>query len=115
MPRGPGRWRRALSDAAFLYLLPLLVGLLPWSTGFALLKRVARSEAVFPDVVAAAWRHAARLLPALDREHFCQRHRLLLLVDRCDSLLCLVRGKAWWRQRWRSRAIRSSACNRDCC
>lgn len=86
-----------LSDALFLYLLPLLVGLLPWRIGFALLKRVARMPLVFADVVTAAWSQAERTLPALDRQHFSQRYRLLLLVDRCDSLLCLMRSARWWQ------------------
>ncbi len=91
------RWRRMLSDAVFLYLLPLLVGVLPWRVGFAMLKRVAHMPSVFADVVAAAWHQAEYTLPALDREHFCQRYRLLLLVDRCDSMLCLMRSGRWWR------------------
>lgn len=92
-----GRWRRMLSDAVFLYLLPLLVGVLPWRVGFAMLKRVARMPSVFADVVAAAWHQAEHTLPALDRERFCRRYRLLLLVDRCDSFLCLMRSNRWWR------------------
>lgn len=91
------RWRRMFSDAVFLYLLPLLVGVLPWRIGFALLKRVARMPSVFADVVAAAWHQAEQVLPELDRAHFCQRYRLLLLVDRCDSLLCLLRSNRWWQ------------------
>lgn len=86
------------SDALFLYLLPLLVGLLPWRIGFALLKRVARMPSVFADVVTAAWQQAGRTLPALDRQHFSRRYRLLLLVDRCDSLLCLMRSTGWWQR-----------------
>lgn len=90
------RWRRTFSDALFLYLLPALVGVLPWPAGFALLRRVARMPAVFADVVQVAWQQASHTLPALDRDHFCQRYRLLMLVDRCDSVLCLMRSRRWW-------------------
>ena len=94
----PSRVRHVLSDAVFLFALPMLVGVLPWRAGFALLRWVARRELGFGDVVAAAWREASRILPALDRAHFCQRYRLLLLVDRCDSVLCLLRSRRWWQR-----------------
>lgn len=82
----------------FLFGLPALVCLLPWPLGFALLKRVARMPSVFADVVEGAWAQASQTLPALDRSHFCRRHRLLLLIDRCDSSLCLLRSHRWWRR-----------------
>ena len=86
-----------LSDALLLYLLPLLVGLLPWRIGFGLLKRVARRPSVFQLIVQTAWQQASQRLPALDKATFCRRYRLLLLVDRCDTLLCLMRSARWWR------------------
>lgn len=94
----PPRWRRTISDATFLYLLPLLIAVLPWRAGFAVLRRISRSPRVFADVVEAAWKEASRSLPALDRERFCQRHRLLLLVDRCDTALCTFRSSRWWQR-----------------
>ena len=94
---GENRWQRMLSDVLLLYVLPLLVGLLPWRVGFALLKRVARRPSLFQPVVQAAWLHAGHRLPALDEATFCHRYRLLLLVDRCDTMLCLLRSARWWR------------------
>ncbi len=93
-----GRWRRLFSDSVFLFLLPLLISALPWRVGFALLRWLAKLGVGFGDVVQAAWVEASRTLPALDRNHFCSRFRLLLLVDRCDSLLCLLRSRRWWHK-----------------
>ncbi len=94
---GENRWQRMLSDVLLLYVLPLLVGLLPWRAGFALLKRVARRPSILRPIVQAAWQHAGHRLPALDEATFCHRYRLLLLVDRCDTMLCLLRSARWWR------------------
>ncbi len=93
------RWRRTLSDAVFLYLLPVTIGLLPWRWGFALLRCLANSELGFGDVVEASWRQAKAGFPQLERARFCHDYRLLLLVDRCDAVLCLLRGARWWLRR----------------
>ncbi|HET6631440.1 MAG TPA: hypothetical protein VFG73_01870 [Rhodanobacteraceae bacterium] len=93
-----GALRRNLSDAAFLFLVPAVVALLPWSWGFALLRRLARSPSLFADVVASNLAQARRRLPALDAAAFAHQCRLLLLVDRCDSALALLRGERWWRR-----------------
>lgn len=99
MSAGPGKLRRNLSDAALLYALPLLVGLLPWRAGLALLRAIAARTHFFADVVEAAWAQATRTLPGLERTEFCRAQRLLLLVDRCDAMLCLLRSRRWWARR----------------
>lgn len=93
-----GALRRSLSDAAFLFVLPVAAALLPWSWGFALLQRVARSPRVFADVVDAAWRQANTCPPDLDAAAFKERQRLYMLLDRCDSYLTVLHGEAWWQR-----------------
>lgn len=93
-----GAWRRSLSDATFLLLLPVTVALLPWRWGFALLRRVARSPRVFTDVVDAAWQQARTCVAGMDVGQFKQRQRLYLLLDRCDSYLTVLHGHAWWQR-----------------
>lgn len=93
-----GRWRRNLSDATWLFAVPLAAALLPWRLGFALLRRVADAGHGFGATVEAAWQQAQALCPALDETRFRRELRLLLLVDRCDSYLVLLRGRRWWRQ-----------------
>lgn len=93
------RVRRAAADLLFLFVLPGLVALLPWSIGFAVLKRCARVDPLYRSSVAPAWAVAQRHLPALDERAWKQRHRLLRLVEQVDSYLTLLRSRHWWRRR----------------
>lgn len=92
------RWRRNLSDATWLFALPLTAAVLPWRWGFALLRWVARRGHGYRAVVDAAWREARAWQPTLDETRFRHDLRLLLLVDRCDSYLTLLHGARWWRR-----------------
>jgi hypothetical protein len=93
-----GRLRRAAADMFTLYLLPGFVALLPWSWGFALLKRCARSERLFRDAVEPAWAAAREHCSDCDEKLWKYRFRLLRLVDHADVYLTLLRGERW-RQR----------------
>lgn len=91
--------RRALADLGTLYLLPGAVALLPWPIGFALLRRIARSESLYRLTVEPAWDAARSHFPDLDEREFKFRFRLLRLVDHADVYLTLLRGRRW-RQRY---------------
>lgn len=93
-----GRWRRNLSDATWLFALPLVTALMPWRLGFALLRRVAAAGHGYGDAVEAAWQQARTHCPGQDETSFRRDLRLLLLLDRCDSCLVLSRGPRWWRR-----------------
>lgn len=96
----PGsRPRRFASDLGLLYLLPILVALLPWRAGFALLRRLARSERLLAPYVAAAWTAARDAGVATDAVAFARACRLVFLVERCDAFLCPLHGERWWLRR----------------
>ena len=92
------RLRRAGSDTLTLFALPACVALLPWRWGFALLKRIARSERLYREAVEPAWAAARTYCPDADETTWKFRFRLLRLVDHADVYLTLLRGKRW-RQR----------------
>ncbi len=92
------RIRRGSSDALTLFLLPAFVAILPWRWGFALLKRVARSEKLYREAVEPAWAAARPHCANSDEYIWKTRFRLLRLVDHADVYLTLLRGKRW-RQR----------------
>ena len=94
----PGRLRHAVGDMFALYLLPGFVALLPWPLGFALLKRIARSERLYRDAVEPAWQAACALDPGSDAKEWKYRFRLLRLVDHADVYLTLLRGRGWRRR-----------------
>lgn len=89
---------RAASDALTLYLLPAFVALLPWRWGFAILKRVARSERLYRESVDPAWAAARTHCPNSDERVWKTHFRLLRLVDHADVYLTLLRGKRWRRR-----------------
>lgn len=92
------RLRRAGADALILFVLPACVAVLPWRWGFALLKRIARSERLYRETVEPAWAAARAYAPMADEAMWKFRFRLLRLVDHADVYLTLLRGKRW-RQR----------------
>lgn len=92
-----GLHRRKGADAFNLFLLPCLLALLPWRLTFALLRRMAGVRAWQGAEVARAWSVARTHLPDLDEADFCQRLRLLQLVERVDTWLSLLRSARWWR------------------
>lgn len=94
----PGRLRHAAGDLFALYLLPGFVALLPWPLGFALLKRIARSERLYRDAVEPAWQAACAYDPGSDAKQWKYRFRLLRLVDHADVYLTLLRGRGWRRR-----------------
>jgi len=98
-----GRGDRFAADALGLYLLPGLAALLPWSLGFALLKRCARNERLYREAAEPAWAAARGHCPGSDEKLWKYRFRLLRLVDHADVYLTLLRGR-----RWRARHIVAS-------
>jgi hypothetical protein len=92
-----------VSAAATHWKWPLLAASLPWPSAFALLSRVARSDAVTFDAEAAAWAQAARLgatrLPEaggeVDEATWRRAWRLVQLVDHADLFLARTRGDRW--------------------
>ncbi|MDR3387206.1 MAG: hypothetical protein P4L92_09155 [Rudaea sp.] len=95
-----GRIDRFTTDALGLYLLPALAALLPWSLGFAWLRRCARSERLYREAADPAWVAARVHFPGSDEKSWKYRFRLLRLVDHADVYLTLLRGR-----RWRARNI----------
>ncbi|MGA9334182.1 MAG: hypothetical protein WBV39_07890 [Rudaea sp.] len=92
------RIRRGSADALTLFLLPAFVSLLPWRWGFAILKRVSRSERLYREAVEPAWAAAQPHCPDSDATQWKSRFRLLRLVDHADVYLTLLRGKRWRRR-----------------
>ncbi|MEO7199000.1 MAG: hypothetical protein ABIY56_02160, partial [Dokdonella sp.] len=92
-----GEYRRKGADAFGLFLLPCLLALLPWRLAFLLLHRVAAVRAWQGAEVARAWSVARQHLPHVEEADFCQRLRLLQLVERVDTWLSLLRSARWWR------------------
>lgn len=93
-----GRVRRTAADAFILFLLPGFAALLPWSLGFALLKRCARSPRLYREATEPAWAAAREHCPGSDEKKWKYHYRLLRLVDHVDSYLTLLRGERWWRR-----------------
>jgi hypothetical protein len=90
--------RRNGSDAINLFVVPLAISLLPWSLGFALLKRMARSDRGLSGVVEPAWQAARIHFHDIPEEEWKWRFRLLRLVERVDTWLILLRSTRWWRR-----------------
>lgn len=89
------RLRNATADALMLFIVPCLVALLPWRLGFAVLKRLARSERLYRLSVEPAWNAARAHCPGADEREWKYRFRLLRLVDHVDVYLTLLRGVCW--------------------
>jgi hypothetical protein len=89
------RLRNAAADALMLFVVPCFVALLPWRIGFALLKRLARSERLYRLSVEPAWNAARAHCPGADEREWKHRFRLLRLVDHVDVYLTLLRGVRW--------------------
>ncbi len=98
-----GRADRFAADALGLYLLPGFTALLPWSLGFAWLRRCARSDRLYREATEPAWAAARMHCPDCDEKLWKYHFRLLRLVDHADVYLTLLRGK-----RWRARHIVAS-------
>lgn len=92
------RSARFAADALGLYLLPGIAALLPWSLGFALLKRCAHSQRLYREAAEPAWAAARAHCPGSDEDLWKYRFRLLRLVDHADVYLTLLRGKRWHSQ-----------------
>ncbi len=92
-----------MSVAATHWGWPLLAAALPWPAAFALLSRVARSDAAIFDAEAAAWAQAAALggarLPEssadADETTWRRAWRLVQLVDHADLFLARTRSDRW--------------------
>jgi hypothetical protein len=93
-----GRWRRNAHDAWRLFLFPLGIALLPWSLGFAVLRRVAMRPGADEAGIEAAWGGARAHLGAVDKERWKQGLRLLRRVETVDTWLLLLRSARWWRR-----------------
>jgi phosphatidylinositol dimannoside acyltransferase len=90
--------RRNGADLVGLFIVPLGVALLPWSLGFALLKKLAHRPWPFHAEADAAWRIAGPHMRELGEEEWKCRFRLIRWVERTDTYLTLLRSRAWWRR-----------------
>ncbi|WP_440224622.1 hypothetical protein ACQQ2N_05200 [Dokdonella sp. MW10] len=88
--------RRNAADALELFALPLLVALLPWRAGFALLRWRARHGRLHERDVEAAARMAVEHVGIADVRGWKACFRLVRLVERADTWLTLLRGRRWW-------------------
>ncbi|MBS0487768.1 MAG: hypothetical protein JSS13_10530 [Proteobacteria bacterium] len=91
----PERLRNAAADALMLFVVPCFVALLPWRIGFAVLKRMARSDRLYRLSVEPAWNAAHAHDPDADEREWKYHFRLLRLVDHVDVYLTLLRGMRW--------------------
>ncbi|HTI95501.1 MAG TPA: hypothetical protein VL425_03210 [Rudaea sp.] len=92
------RLRNATADTLMLFVVPCGVALLPWRLGFALLKRLARSERLYRLSVDPAWDAARAHCQGCDEREWKYRFRLLRLVDHADVYLAMLRGRRWRRR-----------------
>ena len=92
------RLRNAAADTLMLFVVPCGVALLPWRFGFALLKRLARSERLYRLSVDPAWDAARAHCPDGHEREWKYRFRLLRLVDHADVYLAMLRGRRWRRR-----------------
>ena len=92
------RIRNAAADALMLFVVPCGIALLPWGLGFAVLKRIARSQRLYRTAAEPAWQAARAHAPDCDEREWKYRFRLLRLVDHADVYLTLLRGKRWRRR-----------------
>jgi len=92
------RLRHAFTDTLSLFLIPVLAAVLPWRTGFAWLKRMARKSWLYRDAVESAWAAARPYCPGNDAQEWMYRFRLLRLVDHTDTYLTLLHGTDWWQR-----------------
>ncbi len=90
--------RRNLSDLLHLFVVPLLICALPWPAGFALLRRLARSEWGMAGHAEQAWRVAREHVAIDDARHWQWKFRLLRRLERVDTFLIVLRSRAWWRR-----------------
>ena len=79
-------------------VLPALAAALPWAWGFALLRRFAAGDDLYPELAQAACDGAATVCPVGDRRAWKQRYRLIRLVDHCDMFLVRTRSRRWFRR-----------------
>ncbi len=95
--------RRNLSDLLHLFVVPLLICALPWPAGFALLRRLARSDWGMAGQAEQAWRVASRHVTITDADEWQWKFRLLRRLERVDTFLVVLRSRAWWRRQVRQR------------
>ena len=95
--------RRNLSDLLHLFVLPLLICALPWPTGFAVLRRLARSDWGMPGHAERAWSVAREHAAIVDPQDWQWKFRLLRRLETVDTFLVILRSRAWWRRRIRQR------------
>ena len=74
----------------------MLASVLPWSLGYALLKRLAQRSCDFVPEADAAWRGCCRVFEGVDEGDWKYRYRLLRWVERADTFLTLLRPGWWW-------------------
>ena len=79
-------------------VLPALAAALPWAWGFALLRRFAAGDDLYPELAQAACDGAATVCPVGDRRAWKQRYRLIRLVDHCDMFLVRTRSRRWFHR-----------------
>lgn len=77
---------------------PALAAVLPWPTAFALLKKIAVSEKLYPELTASACNGAMTVSPIEDLGEWKKRFRLIRLVDHCDMFLVRTRTRRWIRK-----------------
>ena len=94
----PGRLRRNASDLIGLFALPMLVAVLPWPVGLAVLKQTARRASTFRLEADAAWLIAREHTGDIAESDWKWRYRLIRWVERADTWLTLTRSTAWWRR-----------------
>ncbi|SFN52872.1 hypothetical protein [Dokdonella immobilis] len=88
--------KRNGADLINLFVLPILIALLPWRIGFAVLRFMARHDRSHNAAIEQAWLAAAPHCPGEDAANWKWRFRLLRLLERVDTWLVFLRSSRWW-------------------
>lgn len=91
--------RRTIADLRGLFFWPMLAAILPWSLGYALLKRLAQRTGDFAAEADAASRGHRLVFGEEGDADWKFRYRLLRWVERTDTFLALMRPQDWWLRR----------------
>ncbi len=93
------RARRAVLDAAGLFIVPAALSLLPWSITYRLLKQLAVRAPSFHAEAQVAWDVARAHLANPDERAWKMTYKLTRWIERVDTYLTLTRRTAWWLKR----------------
>ena len=88
--------KRNGADLVNLFVVPILIALMPWRIGFAVLRFMARHEKSHRATIEQAWLAAAPYCPGEDADNWKWRFRLLRLLERVDTWLVFLRSSRWW-------------------